>query len=106
MSRRENVLISSEERIGSCWVEAVEYSILINRAEYSGDQKRLLLLVSYNREDKGCQRGCGTDHTEPSPYVVVGVNASSLSFGIVWLHIYDVSLTEEVAGRLKYIVAT
>lgn len=41
MSRRENVLISSEERIGSCWVEAVGYSILINRAEYSGESEEI-----------------------------------------------------------------
>lgn len=36
MSRRENVLTSSEERIGSCWVEAVGYSITIKRTEYRG----------------------------------------------------------------------
>lgn len=32
MSRSENVLTSSAERIGSCWIEDVEYSILIDRA--------------------------------------------------------------------------
>ena len=36
MSLSESVLTSSEERIGSCWLEVVGYSILINGAEYSG----------------------------------------------------------------------